>query len=488
MNNTSSKKVSNRETLVSRYERARMDKDEAYDNVFFFGVKTTGIFCKPSCPSPIAKSENVLYFESVEDALEYGLRPCKRCHPMNLSKLDYKEQIIKDALKTLYDIEVELLSVNVISQKIFTSERNLRDAFHHVFDMTPLQLIIRRKLEIAWQLLISTDKNITEIALDSGFQSVRQFNDQFKNHLKVSPQSLRLNPDKIYFEPISYEIPCPENFQFDALMAFVSMRLIKGVEAYEQGKYLRTFDLESGSGYIELLYSEADQSIKVAQYSNNLKSLLDVHLRIKNMFDLNSPIKEISHYLSRFEILKKGFMNDQVPRISMAFDSKEFLVRAILGQQISVKAATTLAGRIVMTCNRQTPTYFPKELQYFFPNYDQMLNSDLNGVGITAKRLETLLRTLKAYQNGQFHLEAYQTLENLKNTFGTIKGIGDWTVNYLAMRGIGIKDSFPAMDLGVIRVLEKYVPVKEIEDFAEPWRPYRAYATHCLWAQYNKGE
>jgi len=206
------------------------------------------------------------------------------------------------------------------------------------------------------------------------------------------------------------------------------------------------------------------------------------------MFDLDTDFSEINNKLSQDKRIAKGMVNGHVPRLPIAFDPFEFVIRAILGQQISVVAATTLASRIAEKSSLKCPDNYPKGLSLFFPNPTELLKTDLSDLGITSIRQTTIITVATAVLDNTISLTSNQLFDTFYKKFSALKGIGDWTVNYVAMRGLGIIDSFPATDLGVIKALsegETQLTKKEIIRTAENWRPYRAYAALCLW---NRGD
>lgn len=471
------------------YKKARVERNIAYDGVFYFAVKTTGIVCKPSCKSPMANEENVTYFETYEEAEHAGYRPCLRCQPDKTNEDDGVE-VIQKMVDLMVTSPVDQMDLDALYKSMFLSERRIRQIFKETFDGLGLNhLILRHRLKCAVDRLMSSNVSISQIGLSVGFNSLKHFNQVFKDHLGCRPSDLRKSMDHIKLKPLTYVIHLPDQYNIKPILAFLEYRMIPGLEFLDHSSYTRTYKNQRGQGYVEVDFSgESDLVVKI--YTLDISSLIDVHLRLEKMFDLKAPIEAISDYLARFEVLKSGFVENQVPRISMAFDENEFLVRAIMGQQISIKAATTLTGRIIKRCDDKCPTYYPPSLSHFFPEIKTLAVLELDGLGITKTRSETLTRTLEALERGDFTLSPQQGFEAFKRDFKKIKGIGDWTVNYVAMRGIGFKDSFPAMDLGVIRVLEKEIEginQKKIEAFAKDWKPYRAYATYCLWERYKRG-
>jgi len=469
---------------------ARMTKDKKFDGQFFFGVKTTGVFCRPSCPSPVAKEENVVYFDNVFDAMEQGFRPCLRCRP-DIDVQYYNgnvdgTSVVDNALKKIYNGYLSNHSISDLAKSLFLSDRHLRKLFVENLGIPPIKIAKYHKAIFAKKLLVYSELSVTEIAFASGFRSVRQFNDVFKNLFAMTPTRLRKNrafengsSGKMALS-LNYEKP----FHFDRMLSFMKNRAIKGVEVINCDSYSRTFRIGDAKGYFTVFDNKRKCALELDIHCDDIRSYMVIYNKVRRMFDLDCNVALISDKLGKEEILAKGMDEGQVPRLPVAFNPFEFTVRAIIGQQISVKAATTLAGRIADKTNLETDQNYPEGLDYFFPDQNELQKIDLDGIGISKTRRETIGRVIEKLVEGTLSLESNQSLEKFNEVFSSIKGIGDWTVNYVAMRGLGIIDSFPAADLGIIKALEKdgvRLSGREIREMSEKWRPYRAYAALCLW-------
>ncbi|MDK2866363.1 MAG: AraC family transcriptional regulator [Clostridiales bacterium] len=472
------------------YEKARLQKDKGFDGVFFFAVKTTGIVCRPSCPAPAAKKENVTYYKQLKDAFEDGYRPCHRCHPERVTLVDEAAQIVSKAMMLLGSGALNGANTMMMAKSLFISERRLRQVFKAILGISPTRALNHQRILRAIPLIQNTDQHMTSIAYDVGFSSVRQFNAQFKQITALAPSALRDKQFQARAMPkITLILRGDSKADYDTVFEFMAPRILRGVETITDRCYQRTYDIETGSGYFAISPDDQSDTLKLDVFTVDFDSIFDVYLRVRRMFDMDAPIEAITAHLKHFEMLETGFVKQHVPRLPTAFDAFEFLVRAILGQQITVKAATTLAQRIVERADLKTADGFPTGLTHFFPNIKACSELSFEGLGITGTRQGTLKRVIQALLDNEFSLSPYQSYDAFIKTFGAVKGIGDWTVNYVAMRGLGMKDSFPASDLGVINVLaamndgQKMKP-KAIETLAEPWRPYRAYATLCLWRHY----
>ncbi|WP_432403156.1 DNA-3-methyladenine glycosylase 2 family protein [Wukongibacter sp. M2B1] len=479
------------------FHTARITKDKNYDGKFFFGVKTTGIFCRPSCPAPVAKEENVLYFDTMFEALEQGFRPCLRCRPD--VHVEYYNgnidgaKIVSSALKMIYEGYLNYNSISDLAKEFFISDRHLRKLFVKNLGIPPVKIVKYHKSLFAKKLLSFSDLSVTDIAFASGFGSTRQFNHVFKEIFGITPTMVRKERSNLedYQDNTTLLLKYEKPFDFKQILSFMKSRAIKGVEIVTENSYSRTFRMYNAKGYFTVSNNIEKSSLELKINCDDIKCYMTIYNKVRRMFDLDTDFSVINEKFMKDEILQKGMMNGRVPRLPIAFDTFEFVIRAILGQQITVKAATTLACRIVERAGIKGEDHFIEGLDYFFPNPLELLTLDLDGLGITKTREATIKTAVNAIINGDVSLSVNQPFEKFYSDFSSLKGIGDWTVNYVAMRGMGMVDSFPSKDLGIIKALTedgKTPSQKEIMKLAERWRPYRAYATLCLWNYESKRE
>ncbi len=469
------------------FSLARREKDKNFDGKFFFGVKTTGIFCRPSCPSPTAKEENVEYFDTIFEALEKGFRPCLRCRPD--VEVDYYRgnvngiTIVNTALKLIYDGYLNNHSLAELADQLNISERHLRKLFVENLGAPPVKIARYHKALFAKKLLMTSSQPIVDIAFASGFGSLRQFNDAIKDIFGKTPTAIRKQssrPDSSTTLLLKYSTP----FDFQQALDFMRIRAINGVEVVGDNFYSRTFRTGQACGYFTVKDNPKESALDLSIVSDDIKCFMEIHNRVRRMFDLDTDFTLINKRFVKDKLLSKGMENGHVPRLPIAFNPFEFVVRAILGQQITVKAASTLAGRIAKRANIIAGEDFPEGLNYYFPNESEFITMDLNDLGITKIRQETIRTTTQAIIDKTVSLSSNQSFETFHKSFIALKGIGDWTVNYVGMRGLGMIDSFPASDLGIIKALmkgDKKPTLKDIMKRSEKWRPYRSYAALCLW-------
>ena len=273
-------------------------------------------------------------------------------------------------------------------------------------------------------------------------------------------------------------------FNFRQMLDFMKPRAMDGLEIVTDNSYARTFRIDKTKGFFFVRNNSRQSVLELEIGCQDIKCHMQIHNRVRKMFDLDTDFTNINQKFLKDKLLSKGMENGHVPRLPIAFESFEFVVRAILGQQISVKAATTLAARIARKAQLKSGNDFPSGLDCFFPDPSELLELELGGIGITKTRQETIKTVARGILDKDFRLTANQDFETFQKDFSALKGIGDWTVNYVAMRGLGMIDSFPFSDLGIIKSLTKngVKPTKkQTMTVAENWRPYRAYATLCLW-------
>ena len=475
------------------YTLARKNRDKNFDGKFYFGVKTTGIFCRPSCPAPTAKEEHVVYFDTMMDALDAGFRPCLRCRPDITTEYPIANiegaHIVNEALKMIYEGYLNDHSLQDLAGSLFVSDRHLRKLFADQLGIPPIKVAKYHKAIFAKRLLLSSDLSITDVALASGFRTTRQFNEVFQQIFHTTPTKVR-HSAKHASNALTLQLKYQKPYAFGSMLDFYRHRAIEGVELVTLDSYSRTFRTAYGKGYFTVT-DDADASCLVLDiHSDSITCAMEIYHRVRRMFDLDTDFATMESVFANDPILKHGLDHGQVPRMPLVFEPFEHAIKAILGQQITVKAATTLAGRIVKRMEKRTKDY-PEGLGYTFPTAEELQGMDLEGLGITKTRQQTIQTVVDAIVEGKVSLSSNQSFDTFNKAFSALKGVGNWTVNYVAMRGLGMVDSFPAKDLGVIKALTKdgQVPTeKEILQKAEAWRPYRAYATLCLWAMESNKE
>lgn len=475
--------------MQTQLSRARREKDRNFDGKFYFGVRTTGIFCRPSCPAPVAKEENVEYFETLFEALDKGFRPCLRCRP-DVQTEYYNgnaagSSLVNTALKIIYDGYLNDHTLSDLADELMVSERHLRKLFVDNLGVPPIKISRYHKALFAKKMLLSSNRSVADIAFASGFGSIRQFNETFKETFGRTPSHVRKQSDlKPTDDSTILFLRYTKPFDFKNVIDFMRPRSIKGVELVTDSSYSRTFRTRNTQGYFAVRDNPAMSALELGIFCDDIKCFMEIHNRVRRMFDLDTDFAPINKRFRNDPLLQRGMQNGHVPRLPVAFDPFEFVVRAILGQQVTVKAATTMAGRIAERADIATDDTFPDGLDRFFPKAEELDVLDLDKLGLTRTRLATIKTATRAVLDKTISLTANQDFDKFHADFTALKGIGDWTANYVGMRGLGMIDSFPAGDLGVIKGMtigDTKPSHKEIIATSEQWRPFRAYAALCLW-------
>ncbi len=472
-------------------ERARLSRDHRFDGKFFTGVLTTGIFCRPICPARPPKRENVTYFPTATAAVEAGLRPCLRCRPEAAPGSPGwrgSPAVVERALGLIRRGALNELTVDEFAEKLGIGSRHMRRLFKQYLGATPVEIARTQRALFAKQLLTETDLNITDVAMASGFGSIRQFNDVFLAVYKASPSEIRRKLEKTGNSSGAscvLELTYRPGFDWKTQLSFIATRVIPGVETITGDRYRRTFRLKGRArGWMEISDCPERSRLILSIFTTHMEKLMEIQQRVRHMFDLDVDITPIHDLLKQDPLLAPVVKTLSGIRLPGTWDPFEFCVRAILGQQISVKAATTLAGRIVSRYGPAGDPDFPEGLTHFFPTPEELLQCDLSGIGITGKRQETILGLTKAVNENRVCLTHGQELPEFIKSFTSLPGIGEWTANYVAMRALRMPDAFPDSDLGVRKALAngKTLPsTKEVLKRAEAWRPWRAYAALYLW-------
>ncbi len=461
-------------------ETARLSRDSRFDGKFFTAVLSTGIFCRPICPARQPNAENVRYYLSAEQALLAGFTPCKRCLPEQAASKNLPLKLKK--IISTFDYKQDTLSS--IASKYQVSSRQVQRMFNQHFGISPSEYFQQQRLLLARKLLSSTQLTVSDICFASGFNSIRRFNEAIKQCYQCSPKALRkrtsINSDENTIElNLAYRPP----FDWPLMLEFFKYRQISGMEYITNNSYQRSVAIDSCVGWFSIHHHEKKSALVMRVSLSDFSYLNNVITRVRRMFDLDADINLIHQQLSSHPRLKQVIQRFPGLRLPGSWDIFEFSVRAILGQQISVKAATTYAKRICQRFGKQY-SHLPERTALTFPDVTCLQNTDFDQLGLTTSRRETLMRWVQYFTDNAESLENYQSLDELEQQLCKLKGIGPWTVNYIAMRGLSDPDAFPSADLGIIKALTeqgKILKNKEILATAEQWRPWRAYAAIYLW-------
>ncbi|GAA5130080.1 DNA-3-methyladenine glycosylase 2 family protein [Thalassotalea piscium] len=459
-------------------EKARLSRDARFDGKFYTAVLTTGIFCRPICPARPPKPENVNYYSSAEQAQAAGFRPCKRCIPESAPAV-YMPIKLKQLCN---NFNLNQDSISSLSIRLGVSERQLQRIFKNTYGIAPLQFFQQQRLLLARKLLITTELSITDVCFASGFNSIRRFNEAIKAAYHCTPSELKStahrckNVKNIVIE-LSYRPP----FDWPLMLKFFQDRQISTMEHIDHTYYQRTVAINECKGWLKVTHHEHKNALVLTVNLSDYRYLNNIIFRIRRMFDLDADMNLIHQQLSQHPLLQKVIKAHAGLRLPGSWSFFEFSIRAILGQQVSVKAATTFAKRIAEKYG--SSCLYHDKLRLTFPTLEQLTQADFEEIGLTTTRKQTLKSWIDFYQKHHELIENCGSSAELGELIKGIKGIGPWTINYLAMRGLSDPDAFPSGDLGVIKALStnKKLTNKNIIDIAKPWQPWRSYATLYLW-------
>ncbi len=494
------------------FERARLSRDPRFDGRFFVGVHTTGIYCRPVCPANPPKSENVSFYPSAAAAGEAGFRPCLRCRPEcapGSPAWNGTSTTVNRGLKLIRSGALDDNGVEVLAERLGVTSRHLRRLFTRHLGASPQAVAHTQRLHFAKRLIDETRLPMQDIALASGYGSVRRFNDAFRKTYGRTPRDLRRRGaerlPQATSTSLSVRLSAVQPYDWPGLMAFYAARAIPGVESVDGETYSRTVRFGEAAGLIRASYDAETGSVIVSLTGIDTQQLFPVVQRLRDLFDIDAPVQSIAGVLGGDPLLAGLLRNRPGIRVPGAWDGFELTVRAILGQQVSVKAATTMAGRIAARYGESVvdeladelaeettgqsadrPGNAPAGLQYTFPPPERLRRARFNGIGLVKRRAQAIRNVAAAVADGDIRFDAGQDPADLHAALTSVRGVGDWTAAYVAMRAAKNPDALPASDLGLLRAFDRdgepRMRPRELEARAERWRPWRAYAAMLLWS------
>ncbi len=471
------------------YERARLSRDPRFDGQFYVGVRTTGIYCRPICPANAPKSENVSFFPTAAAAGEAGFRPCLRCRPEcapGTPAWGGTSTTVRRGLRLIANGALDESNVEDLANRLGVTSRHLRRLFTRHLGASPLAVAHTQRLHFAKQLIDQTSLPMHDIAIAAGYGSVRRFNDSFVNTYGRSPRELRRagNEPVARGSALTVKLPCRQPFDWPSLRDFFAARAIPGVEVVHDDSYFRTVVVDGDPGVIELRHE--DGAVSLTLQGITVGSIFPVVQKCRELLDLDAPTQDIAGALNTDPFLRPRLKRHPGIRVPGAWNGFELTVRAILGQQVSVRGATTMAGRIAQTYGQPFRSSSVNALSHLFPTPEKLARARFNNVGLTKSRAETIRRVAQAVITGAINFDTSQDPEDFRESMLAIRGIGDWTAQYVAMRALKYPDAFPASDLGLLRAFDKEGSERlrpaALEELSQGWRPWRAYAALLLWS------
>jgi AraC family transcriptional regulator, regulatory protein of adaptative response / DNA-3-methyladenine glycosylase II len=477
--------------------RAVLARDPRFDGRFFTAVTSTGIYCRPVCPARTPARRNMRFYPHTGAAEAAGFRACRRCRPETSPgspEWNVRADLAGRAVRLIADGYVDEHGVDGLAHRLAVTERHLRRLLVAELGAGPLALARSMRMQTARRLLAETTMPITEIAYASGFSSVRQFNATFLESYGKPPSSLRpvlrrpappegeAGPDSAW---LTLKLACREPFDGTALLDFLALRAVPGVEQVTGNRYARTVRAPGGPGLVELTMPgthgpgarPGPRHVLLRARLPGLRGIGQVVSRCRQLLDLDADACAISAVLAADGLLAPLVAARPGLRVPGTYDGFELAVRAVLGQQVSVPAARTLAGRLAdrFGTRLQMPDRSPAVL---FPGPADLADADLSGLGLTTARQATLRALGAAVAGGTLELDHGADPQQTAARLAELPGIGPWTTSYILMRAVGDPDAFPASDLGLRRALEH---LGGSTAQADRWRPWRAYAAVHLW-------
>ena len=471
--------------------RAIVQRDARFDGRFFTGVKTTGIYCRPVCPARTPHSHNVVFFPTAAAAQEAGFRPCLRCRPETAPDLGAWRGTSNSVSRALNLIELGALDeddVDTLAGRLGLGERQLRRLFRQHLGASPVAVAQTRRILLAKQLIHETRLPMAEIAFASGFGSVRRFNETFLALFGRAPSELRrvsgpdcpAGPQGEIVLLLRYHPP----YDWAAMLEFLRRRAIAGVESVGADCYARAVELNGVHGTVAVQRG-AGNALRVTVRFPKLSALPTIIARLRRVFDLAADPVAITAHLAKDPALAPLVKARPGLRVAGAWDGFELAIRAVLGQQITVAAAATLAARLVAAHGQRLATA-DAQLTHVFPSPAALASADLTSLGMPRSRAAALSAVAAAAVADPHLFDANCGLEDAVKRLRSIRGVGEWTAQYIALRQLREPDAFPAADLGLLRAIagrERRRPSSsELLDRANAWRPWRAYAAQHLWA------
>ncbi|MDR3536888.1 MAG: AlkA N-terminal domain-containing protein [Acetobacteraceae bacterium] len=479
--------------------RAMLTRDARFDGRFFTCVRTTGIYCRPICPARVPKLEHVVFLPSAAAAQAAGYRSCLRCRPETSPELAAWHGTASTVARGMAPIAAGALNpadVDSLARRLGIGERQLRRLFAQHLGASPKAVAQTRRVLLAKQLITDTTLPMTEVALASGFGSVRRFNAAIRTLYGRPPRSLRraAGPDAPAGSAITLTLPYKSPYDWPGMIGFLATRAIPGVERVTGDAYARTIALGEATGTLVVRPAaqaggSAGHGLVATIRFPDIAALPAIVARIRRIFDLGADPGVIAAHLSEDPHLARLVAARPGLRVPGAWDGFELAMRAVLGQQISVAAATRLAGTLVAALGTPLPASAepaPPGLTHVFPSAARIAAADLAAtLGMPRARIAALHAVAEAALADPGLFEPGRDLEAAVARLCAVRGIGAWTAHYIAMRALREPDAFPTADIGLLRALAtpagRPTPAA-LQLRAAGWRPWRAYAALHLWA------
>ncbi|WP_145779014.1 DNA-3-methyladenine glycosylase 2 family protein [Micromonospora taraxaci] len=472
-----------------RCYRAVDSRDQRFDGWFYTGVTSTGIYCRPSCPAITPKRQNVRFFPSAAAAQGAGLRACRRCRPdaaPGSPQWDIRADVVGRAMRLIADGVVDRAGVPGLASRLGYTERHLHRMLSAEMGAGPLALARAQRAQTARILIETTDLGMAEIAFAAGFGSVRQFNDTLREVYASAPSDLRTARGRQQAATgagtITLRLAYRPPLHAQALLDFLAVRALPGVDEVRDGTYRRGLRLPHGIGEVAL--TPADGHVAATLRLTDLRDLAPAVARCRRLLDLDADPTAIDATLAADPALARAVAAEPGVRLPRAVDGFEMAVRAVVGQQVSVTAAQKTLTRLLTHQVDHEVDEADGDRMRGFLSAEELLGLPDSGFGMPSARRETLRGLARVVADGALDLAPGVDREEAVRQLVALPGIGPWTANYLAMRALGDPDILLSTDLAVRRgaaALGLPDTQKTLDGYAERWRPWRSYATIRLW-------
>jgi len=478
----------NEDSPALRYEALRA-RDRRFDGVFFVGVTTTGIYCRPVCPARTPRADRCVFFAQAAEAEQQGFRACFRCRPElapGTASIDASARLANTAARAIEGGFLNDHSLDELAASLGVTARHVRRQMEMRLGISPVVLAQTKRLAVAKQLVTETDLSLAEVAFASGFGSVRRFNHAWKATF-ARPPSRGRGVFKSEHAGIVIRLDYREPFDFSLMLDFLRARATAGVERGTEKAYLRTVSLAGAKGWLRVTRHPTRPSLALFVSISLARQLPAVIRKVRTLFDLDARPDVIGDFLARDPRLAPLIAAHPGLRVPGSFEPFELAIRAVLGQQVSVRAATTLSGRFAAAFGEPAQE-LGEGLSAFFPTAIDVATipvARIAAIGMPLARAKTIQAIAAAFASGS--LANPQTdLASAVERLVALPGVGPWTAHYVSMRAFHFSDAFPAGDLGIKKALGLTDP-RAVEARSEAWRPWRSYAALHLWNALAQG-
>jgi AraC family transcriptional regulator of adaptative response / DNA-3-methyladenine glycosylase II len=466
--------------------RALEARDGHFDGRFFTGVLSTGVFCRPICPARTPRFENCVFFPTAAAACSAGFRACRRCRPEispGVPAWGGTVATVTRALRLIAEEGPEAGNLEALAARLGVGSRHLRRLFRRHVGASPVVISQVQRAFLAKQLIADSRLSLAQVALAAGFGSVRRFNAVMQRTFGGPPRHLRRSAGSAASE-LTLRLPYRPPYDWTGVLAFLGQRAIPGVESVRNGVYRRTISLDGAQGIVEIR-ATAEALLLATMTVDRLPGLGAIATRLRDLFDLDADPEPITAHLGRDPALGGRLAARAGLRVPGAWDAFELAVRAMIGQQVSVTAASTLAGRLAATFGERLGTPSSDgDLRVLFPDARRLAHADLSSIGLPRARAAAISSLAAAVTRDPALLRTGSSAADTVARLVALPGIGAWTAEYIAMRAMREPDAFPLSDLGLLRAMRAHLARPSptlLQRRAERWRPWRAYAAVLLW-------